>query len=96
MNGDALSISGEKAIIATSIHLLRQNINDNTGTFDTTLEDIDAIYLQTKNLLATFDETSNHPASASAIGAWIATVLLNYRRKDVLIQMSEVDNLLIF
>ena len=96
MNCDALSISGEKAIIATSIHLLRQIINDNTGTFDTTLENIDAIYLHTKSLLATFDETSNQPVSASAIATWIAAILNNYRRSDVLIQMSEVDNLLVF
>ena len=96
MNCDALSLTGERNVIATSIHLLRQVMNDNTGLFDTTLEDIDVIFLQTINLLATFDETSTHPASAAAIATWIATMLNNYRRSDVLIQMSEIDNLLLF
>ena len=96
MNCESLSLTGEKSIIASSIHLLRQAINDETGTLETFLEDIDSIFIQTKNLLATFDENSSHPVSASAIATWLGLVLLDFRRNDVLIQMSEVDNLLTF
>ena len=96
MNCDALSLTGERAVVASSIHLLRQIMNDTTGTFDTTLEDIDVIFLHTRDLLATFDETSNQPASAQSIATWIVAILNTYRRSNVLIQMSEIDNLLVF
>ena len=96
MNCEALSLTGERNIIATAIHLLRQNSNDNTGEFETVLQNIDDVFLQTKHLLQVFDISSSHPGSAASIAAYVINLLLEYRRTDVLIQMDEVSNLFTF
>ena len=92
MDCDALSLTGEKRVIATSIHLLKQTLND-TGQYDTTLENIYNLFLQVENLLQNFDASSEHPATAAAIATYLSIQLANYRRTDVLIEMDEINNL---
>ena len=96
MNCDSLSLSGERNVFASAIFLILQTLSPTTGQYDTTLENIYDIFLQAANLLQTLDENSQHPVSASAVATWVAQQLLSYRRIDVLIQMSEVDNLLTY
>ena len=92
MDCDASSLTGQKRVIATSIHLLKQTLND-TGQYDTTLENIYNLFLQVENLLQNFDASSEHPATAAAIATYLSIQLANYRRTDVLIEMDEINNL---
>ena len=94
MNCHALSLTGEREILATAIYIIKQTLVD--GTFETTLQNIYDIFLETANLLSTFDSTSPHPASATAIAAFLTSELVPYRRIDTPIQMSEVENLFSF
>ena len=96
MNCDSLSLSGERNVFATAIFLILQTLSPTTGQYDTSLENVYDIFLQAANLLQILDKNSQHPVSASAVATWVTQQLQNYRRIDVLIQMSEVDGLLIF
>ena len=87
----ALSLTGERRIIASAIFLVRQFIND-SGDLTTILENIDDIYLQIRNVLSAFDDTSDQVVSASAIAGYVTTLLEDYRRKDVDILMAEIKD----
>ena len=87
---DALSLTGERRGVFSILFLIRDKLNDN-GTTDTSLENIYDVFLETANLLQVFNPTSEHPASALAIASYITQELLNYRRTDVLIELSEIN-----
>ena len=87
---DGLSLSGERRGIFSILFLIREHLND-SGGFDTKLENIFEIFLQVADLLQVFDSTSEHPASALAIANHITQELTNYRRIDVLIELSEIN-----
>ena len=93
---ETLSLSGERKILANSIHLIRQTLNENTGLYEFSLDNIDDIYLQVKNLLSVFNGNSAHPVSCNAIANHLETLLQDYRRNDVLLEMNEVNNLIEF
>ena len=96
MNCHALSLTGEREILATAIYIIKQTLVD--GVHETTLQNIYDIFLESSNLLSTAEgfATSPHPASASAIAAFLTSELVPYRRIDTPIQMSEVENLFSF
>ena len=87
---DGLSLSGERRGVFSILFLIREHLNE-SGGFDTKLENIFDIFLQVANLLQVFDPNSEHPASASAIANHITQELANYRRTDVLIELSEIN-----
>ena len=92
MNCDSLNISGERNVFATAIYLLLQTQSPTTGEWDTSLQNIYDIFLQQANLLQALDPDSAHPVSAFAVAAWVQNELLSYRRTDVLIELSEINN----
>ncbi len=94
MNCDSLSLSGERNVFASSIYLLLQTLSPSTGEYDTSLTNIYDIFLKVSDLLTTLDENSSHPVSSQAIASWVTTQLMNYRRTDVLLSMSEVEFLI--
>ena len=96
MNCEALSLTGEKEVLATAIYIIKQSLDTDSGTFVTTLRNVYELFLQTSDLLQQFEETSQFPASAAAISAYVSNELLAYRLISVPIQMSEVSNLIDF
>ena len=96
MNIEALSSTGEKEVLATAIYLIKQTLNDNSGTFETSLKNIYELFLHSDDLLQTFEATSQFPASAVAIAAFIANELAAYRLTTIPIEISELNNLLAF
>ena len=93
MNCDALSLTGEREVLATAIYLIKQTIDTDTGVFATTLRNIYTLFLQADDLLQEFEATSQSPASAAAIATYVANELQGYRLKNVDIPMDQVDNL---
>lgn len=96
MNCEALSLSGERAIIASSIQLLLQTWNDSQQAYDTTLEDIYQLFILSSSLLQTLDASSASPVSAVAVATYLVAQLAAYRRTDVLLEMPEVNGLLAY
>ena len=93
MNCDALSLTGEREVLATAIYLIKQTIDTDTGVFATTLRNIYTLFLQADDLLQEFEATSQSPASAAAIATYVANELQGYRLKNVDIPMDQVENL---
>ena len=72
------------------LFLVRDHLNA-SGIYDTSLENIFDLFLQVSDLLHTFDADSDFPASASAIASFVIQELNNYRRNDVLVELSEIN-----
>ena len=79
MNCEALNLTGEKEVLATAIYIIKQSLDTDSGTFVTTLRNVYELFLQTSDLLQQFEATSQFPASAAAISAYVAHELLAYR-----------------
>jgi hypothetical protein len=93
---EALTLSGERRGVFSTLFLVRDDFNEQTQTYDTRLENIFETFLHTADLLQTFDATSENPVSAEAIANHLVQELLNYRRLDQLIPMADIDNLLVY
>ena len=50
MNIEALSLTGEKEVLATAIYLIKQTLNDNSGTFETSLKNIYELFLHSDDV----------------------------------------------
>ena len=96
MNCDALSLSGERTVIANRILLLLQTLNESTQEYDTTLEDIYSLFILASSLLQSLDSSSTAPISSTAVATWVSLQLAAYRRTDGDIEMPEVNGLLTY
>ena len=93
MNCDALSLSGERTVVANRIYLLLQTLNESTQAYDSTLEDIYELFILTSSLLQTLDASSQAAVSAQAVAAWVTQQLASYRLTATLIEIPEVNGL---
>ncbi len=91
---DALSVSGERLVVASNTLLILQTCDESTQTYATTLEDIFTILLLVSALQSAVDPASNDPVSSAAVHVFVTGLLLEYRRNDVLLEMAEVNGLL--
>ncbi len=93
---DALSVSGERLVVASKIMLVLREFNEATQTYATTLEDIFDIFLLVSAIQSTVDPASSDPASSAAVHAFVTSLLLEYRRSDTLLEIPEINGLLQF
>ena len=94
MNQDALSLTGLRLGVFSQILLILEKFDEASQTYDTSQEDIYSIFLEASRLEAQVTESSANPVTSSAIFAHVAALLLQYRRSDLDIPMSEVSGLL--
>ena len=93
---DALSVSGERLVVASKILLVLQECNENTQAYATTIEDIFTIFLLVSALQSAVDPASTDPVTGAAVHAFVTALLLQYRRTGVRLEMPEVNGLLEF
>ena len=96
MNCDALSITGERLVVASKILLLLQTFDETSQTYATSQSDIFSIFLLISAVKSIVDSTSTDPVSSASIYTFITSMILDFRRNDVLIPMVDIENLLTF
>ena len=93
---DALSVSGERLVVASKTLLVLQEFNESTQTYATSQADICTIFLLVSALQSAVDAASTDPVTGAAVHAFVTALLLQYRRNDVLLEIPEINGLLAF